>query len=73
MRQKLRHNSAVTSFFNFVGYFGENLSNSISSPNFIILNRVKEQFRLTTKRDHGSLWKLSGPEIIWNPLDEFII
>ena len=28
---------AVTSFFKFLGYFGENLSNSISTPNFIMI------------------------------------
>ena len=28
--------------------------------------QIKELFKLTTKRNHESLWKLSGSEIIWN-------
>ena len=35
--------------------------------------QIKEQFKLTTESDQESLWKLSGPEIIWNQLEEFII
>ena len=37
MKQKMTHNSVVTSFLKLIGYFRANMSNSIPKPNFIVI------------------------------------